>query len=217
MSVARGAEASARASGSTATRSSLGQGASNVAGAFTSSFPSSGSFNRIWVNVEAGAQTPLAAAFSAVFLFVAVLALAPLTHYLPLAVMAALLFLVAWGLIDVREMRRVARTQRAEAGVMFVTLAATLTATQFAIFVGVLSSLFVYLTRTTRPRVQRVVPDPAAPYLRFVVPPAGTVLPRDVDIIRVEGSLFFGAVDHVRDELERRHAGAACTTCCCLR
>ncbi|MBS0319884.1 MAG: SulP family inorganic anion transporter, partial [Proteobacteria bacterium] len=185
----------------------IGQGLSNIAGAFTSSFPSSGSFNRIWVNVEAGAQTPLAAVFSAVFLFAALLVLAPLAHYLPLAVMAALLFLVAWGLIDVREMRRVARTQRAEGAVMFVTLLATLVVQlEFAIFVGVLLSLFVYLARTTRPRVHRVVPDPGAPYLRFVIPPAGTVLPRDVDVIRVDGSLFFGAVDHVRDELERRHA-----------
>ena len=42
----------------------IGQGLSNVAGAFTSCFPSSGSFNRIWVNFEAGARTPLAAVFA---------------------------------------------------------------------------------------------------------------------------------------------------------
>ena len=135
------------------------------------------------------------------------LVLAPLADYLPLAVMAALLFVVAWGLIDVREMRRIAKTQRAEAAVMFITLVATLTVQlEFAIFVGVLSSLFVYLQRTTRPRVTRVAPDAGAPFLRFVTAEAGTVLVPDVDIIRIDGSLFFGAVDHVRDELEHRRA-----------
>jgi SulP family sulfate permease len=185
----------------------VGQGLSNIAGAFTSSFPSSGSFNRIWVNVDAGARTPLAAVFSALFLMLSLLVLAPLADYLPLAVMAALLFVVAWGLIDVREMRRIAKTQRAEAAVMFITLVATLTVQlEFAIFVGVLSSLFVYLQRTTRPRVTRVAPDAGAPFLRFVTAEAGTVLVPDVDIIRIDGSLFFGAVDHVRDELEHRRA-----------
>jgi SulP family sulfate permease len=185
----------------------VGQGLSNIAGAFTSSFPSSGSFNRIWVNVEAGARTPLAAVFSALFLMLSLLVLAPLADYLPLAVMAALLFVVAWGLIDIREMRRIARTQRAEAVVLIITLVATVTVQlEFAIFVGVLSSLFVYLKRTTHPHVTRVVPDAGVPYLRFVSAEGGAVLPANVDIIRIDGSLFFGAVDHVRDELDRHRA-----------
>lgn len=185
----------------------LGQGLSNIAGAFASSFPSSGSFNRIWVNIEAGARTPMAAVFSALILLASLPVLAPLSDHLPLAVMAALLFVVAWGLIDVREMKRIARTQRAELFVMMITLVATLTVQlEFAIFVGVLSSLFVYLQRTTRPRVQRVVPDPTSPHLHFMPALAGSVLPVAMDAIRIDGSLFFGAVDHVRDELERRRA-----------
>jgi len=54
----------------------IGQGLSNIAGAFASGYPSSGSFNRIWINYEAGAKTPLAAVFSAIFLLVTVLAVA---------------------------------------------------------------------------------------------------------------------------------------------
>ena len=79
----------------------IGQGLSNIVGAFSSAYPSSGSFNRSGVNFEAGAQTPLAAVFSAALLFVVLLGVAPLAAYLPLAVMAGLLFVVAWGLIDV--------------------------------------------------------------------------------------------------------------------
>ncbi len=96
----------------------IGQGLSNITGAFASGYPSSGSFNRIWLNFEAGARTPLAAVFSAIFLLVTVVAVAPLGAHLPLAVMAALLFSVAWGLIDVAEMRRIVRTSRGEALVL---------------------------------------------------------------------------------------------------
>jgi SulP family sulfate permease len=70
----------------------IGRGLSNIAAAFASGYPSSGSFNRIALNFEAGARTPLAAVFSAVFLLAVVLAIAPLGAHLPLAVMAALLF-----------------------------------------------------------------------------------------------------------------------------
>ena len=120
----------------------IGQGLSNIVGAFGSAYPSSGSFNRSGVNYEAGAQTPLAAVFSAVLLVVVLLGVAPLAAYLPLAVMAALLFVVAWGLINVDEMRRIVRTNRGEALVLGVTFFATLAIQlEFAIFVGVLASL----------------------------------------------------------------------------
>src|SRR5258708_37491581 len=56
----------------------IGQGLSNIAAAVTSGFPSSGSFNRIQVNYQAGARTPLAAVSSALFLLAVVLAVAPL-------------------------------------------------------------------------------------------------------------------------------------------
>jgi SulP family sulfate permease len=183
----------------------IGQGLSNVAGAFASGYPSSGSFNRIWVNYDAGARTPLSAVFSALALLAIVLAVAPLAAYLPLATMAALLFVVAWGLIDIAEMRRIARAGRGETLVLALTFASTLAIQlEFAIFVGVLASLFVYLNRTTHPRLIAVTPDPASPQRRFNVA-AGDAAPRaqcpQLALLRVDGSLFFGAVEHVRDEL----------------
>jgi SulP family sulfate permease len=181
----------------------IGQGLSNIAGAFTSAMPSSGSINRCGVNFEAGAQTPLAAVFSAVLLALVLLVVAPWAHYLPVAVMAALLFVVAWGLIDFAEIRRIARTSRGDVVVLIVTFVATLTIQlEFAIFIGVLASLFVYLNRTTHPRVTRVAPDPRSPQRRFMPRDAGDELCPQLDILRIDGSLFFGAVEHVRDELE---------------
>ncbi|MEO8485900.1 MAG: SulP family inorganic anion transporter [Betaproteobacteria bacterium] len=181
----------------------VGQGLSNIAGAFFSAYPSSGSFNRSGINLAAGAKTPLAAVASAVALALVVLVVAPLARFLPFAVMAALLFVVALGLIDVGEMRRIARTSRSESAVLAVTFVATLaTPLEFAILFGVFASLLVYLNRTTHPRITPVLPDPASPLRRFVPVARDAVRCPQLEVLRVDGSLFFGAVEHVRDEIE---------------
>ena len=181
----------------------VGQGLSNVAGAFFSAYPSSGSFNRSGVNLQAGARTPMAALVSAVALALIVLVVAPLARFLPLAVMAGLLFVVAFALINLAEMRRIVRTSRSEALVLGVTFVATLaTPLEFAILFGVVASLLVYLNRTTHPRLTPVLPDPSSPLRRFVpVAPAAPRCPQ-LEVLRVDGSLFFGAAEHVRDEIE---------------
>ncbi len=76
------------------------QGLSNLAGAFFSSYPSSGSFNRSGVNVEAGAKTPVAAISAGLMLILILLFVAPLVRYLPIASIAAILLMVAWTLVD---------------------------------------------------------------------------------------------------------------------
>ena len=201
VSIARaiGAKAGQRIDGN---QEFIGQGLSNLAGAFFSAYPSSGSFNRSGLNFEAGAKTPLAAVFSAVALAIVVLVVAPLAAWLPLAVMAALLFVVAWGLIDFAEMRRVFRASRGDAVVLVVMFLATLTLQlEFAIFVGVLASLLVYLNHTTHPRLTRVAPDPST--RRFVAVSAAVPPCPQLDVLRVDGSLFFGAVEHILDEVEQ--------------
>lgn len=182
----------------------IGQGLANIAGAFTSSYPTSGSFNRTGANYEAGAKTGLAAVLSAVFLLVLVASVAPLASYIPLAVMAALLFLVAWGLIDGQRIREIVRIGRGEALVMAVTFLSTLLLQlEFAILVGVLCSLLMYLKRTTHPAIHAVAPDPSSPLRRFE-PVADTGSPEcpQLALLRLDGSLFFGAVDHVHEELD---------------
>lgn len=78
----------------------IGQGMANVVGSFFSFYPSSGSFNRSGLNYASGAKTPLASVFASGMLLFIVLAVAPLATYLPIATMAGVLFLVAYGLID---------------------------------------------------------------------------------------------------------------------
>ncbi|HEY1438880.1 MAG TPA: SulP family inorganic anion transporter [Casimicrobiaceae bacterium] len=188
----------------------IGQGLANIAGAFTSSYPTSGSFNRSGANFEAGARTPLAAIFSAGFLLLILLFVSPLAAYLPLATMAALLFLVAWGLIDLAHIRATVRASRSETLVLMVTFLATLSLQlEFAVLVGVLCSLLVYLNRTTHPAIHTVAPDPASPQRRFVPVTAKTVVEcPQLALARIDGSLFFGAVEHVHAALGRVRAAA---------
>jgi sulfate permease, SulP family len=184
----------------------IGQGLANIVGAFTSSYPTSGSFNRTGANYEAGARTPLACVFSAVLLLVILLLVRPLAGYLPVASMAAVLFIVAMGLIDVRAMRRVWRTSRADALTLAITFVATLTIRlEVAILVGVLASLLVYLNWATHPLVLRVAPDPSQ-QRRFRRTGASTTLCPQLDMLRIDGALFFGSVEHIRDEIDAARA-----------
>jgi len=125
-------------------REFIGQGLANLAGAFFSSMPASGSFNRSGVNVEAGARTPLAAASAAVFLVLILSLVAPLATHLPLAVVAGLLFVVARGLIDVSEMRRLWNEEPLERAPLAVTLIGTVALSlEWAILLGITSALLV--------------------------------------------------------------------------
>jgi SulP family sulfate permease len=181
----------------------IGQGLSNIAGAFFSGYASSGSFNRSGANYEAGARTPLAAVSSAAILVVIVLAVAPLAAYLPLAVMAAILFMVAWGLFDFAHIRAILRTSRQETMVLMATFGAALFADlEFAIYAGVVLSLLLYLTRTAHPPVLDVKPDPGPNSYHFS---SDTGLPDcpQLKMVRINGSLFFGAIDHVQSAFEQ--------------
>jgi len=120
----------------------IGQGLANLAGAFFSAYPSSGSFNRSGVNVASGARTPFAAICAALFLLLILFFVAPLARYLPFAVIAALLFLVAWGLIDHREIVRIWHEERAQRWTMSVTFIATITLSlEWAILLGITVAL----------------------------------------------------------------------------
>jgi len=180
----------------------LGQGLSNIVGAFFSGYASSGSFNRSGLNVQAGAQSPLAAIFSAVFLLLIMLFLAPLAQFLPVAAMAGILFVVAWGLIDFHHIGEILRVSRSESAVLAATWLATLTVQlEFAIYIGVALSLLLYLKRTSQPGIDDVKPVPGQ------VPPAfsaATELPDcpQLKIVRINGSIFFGAVNHLQELLQ---------------
>ncbi len=184
----------------------IGQGLSNITGAFFSGYVATGSFNRSAVNYDAGARTPLAAVFAGAFLMAIVPLVAPLATYLPKATMAGLLFLVAWGLINFKEIRHILHASRRETAVLAVTFfSALFLELEFAIFAGVLLSLVLYLERTSKPRIVTLNPDPRLPGRALSSDPEVAACPQ-LRIIRIDGSLFFGSVAHVENAFERMRA-----------
>ena len=179
----------------------VGQGLSNIAGSFFSGYASSGSFNRSGVNFASGAKTPLAAALSAVFLLLIVLLVAPLAAYLPVPAMAAILFIVAWSLIDFHHIGEIIKRHKRERVVLAITFIGTLVDLEKGIFLGILVSLLFYLYRTSRPSIRELVPLAAErDNLRRKFIPADIDSPRcpQMTMLRVEGSIFFGAVEYVQ-------------------
>lgn len=178
----------------------IGQGLSNLIGSFFSAYASSGSFNRSGVNYAAGAQTPLATVFASIFLILVLLLVAPLASYLPTAAMAGILFLVAWGLIDFHHIAQITRISRAEAVILWVTLVGTVIDLEKGIFFGILLSLSLYLYRVSRPSLVPCVPASEEGAYHFVEAKGHPECPQ-FRIARINGSIFFGAVDYVRDGL----------------
>ncbi|MGH8381475.1 SulP family inorganic anion transporter [Pseudomonas sp.] len=161
------------------------QGLSNMVGGLFSGYLSSGSFTRSGLSYEAGARSPLAGVFSALWVTLFAVAGAGLIAHIPIPAMAGSILLICWGLIDHRTIRALFRVSRSEFLVMALTAAATLLLElQTAIYAGVLASLFFYLKRTSRPRVQQSREGNA-------------------DVLRVGGSIFFGASHYLQVRLQR--------------
>ncbi len=121
------------------------QGLSNLAGAFFSSYPSSGSFNRSGVNVEAGAKTPLAAMSAGLILILLLIFVAPLARFLPIASIAAILFMVAWTLIDFKYPNEMWRDSRLDFWTWLLTFVLTVSVSlEWAIILGL---AFYFLAR----------------------------------------------------------------------
>src|SRR5471030_1964442 len=163
------------------------QSLSNIVGAFFSGSLSAGSFTRSGLSYEAGACSPLAGVFSALWVALFAIFGAGLIAHIPIPAMAGSILLIAWGLVDHRGIRALLRVSRAEFVVMALTCVATLLLElQTAIYAGVLASLFFSLKRTSQPRVQH--------WRRG-----------DEDILRVGGSIFFGASHYLQVRLQRMH------------
>jgi SulP family sulfate permease len=178
----------------------IGQGLSNIVGSFFSSYAGSGSFTRSGINYFSGAMTPLSSVFSAVLVALILLLVAPLTAYLPMPAMGGVILFVAYHLIDFHYIRDIFRTSRQEMFIVVTTFLATLFLDlEFAIYAGVLLSLMFYLHRTTHPSIVNLAPNPD---------PSGQPLIQmekecpQFKILRIDGSLFFGAIDHVATYLQ---------------
>ena len=201
-----------------ANRECLGQGLANLAASFSAGLVVCGSLNRSLPNMEAGARTPLAGVAAAAWLVALVALAGPVLAWIPLASVSALLLVVAWALVDRAAWARIWRLDRSEFAVAGATTVATLALRlEVAVLAGVALSLVVYLYRMARPALRSMGFDSRLPGRPFVVidagAAAGPTLPEcpQLKLLRMEGSVWFGALPHVADRLRalRERAQAA--------
>jgi sulfate permease, SulP family len=184
----------------------IGQGLSNLVGSFFSCYAGTGSFSRSGVNYEAGAQTPMSALFAAFILAIFALFFAPLAIYLPIPVMASLIVLVGWRLIDFHHIQEIQKASKREI-IIFVTtlLAALFSELELAVYVGVILSLFFYIREVSKPHIAVMALDLEHPRHQLTNTERKTGLKEcpQVKIIRIDGALFFGAMDHISNFLQK--------------
>ncbi|MFC1824156.1 SulP family inorganic anion transporter [Thermodesulfobacteriota bacterium] len=139
----------------------VGQGLANLIGSFFQCYPVSGSFSRTAINHAAGAKTGISSVVSSLIVVLALLFLTPLLAYIPKAALAALVISAVLLLFHPKEVFKLWKMNRHD-GIVAVTVfvLALLTKPDYALLIGVMISLILYLWRTMHPRIVRVTKDP---------------------------------------------------------
>jgi SulP family sulfate permease len=182
-------------------KQAMAEGLGNLVGGFFRCMPGAGSLSRSAINHQAGAATKFSSVFTAALVAVMVLALAPLTRYIPKAALAGMLIVAASRLIDLQRARYILRTGRYDALLLVLTAAATLiVGVEFSILIGVALSLVLFAPRVAKLKVaELVVTDERV--VRERVP--GDPVCSAVSIRDFEGELFFAAVPAFAHQLEK--------------
>ncbi len=183
----------------------IGQGLSNIVGSFLSCYAGSGSFTRSGANYDAGAKTPMAAIFAASILAIILVLIPSMTTYLPLPAMAGVILLIAWNLIDFHHIKQILKANKSEASILIITLLSTLLIKlEFAIYIGIFISLVFYLRRTSTPTIMDVAPiqNHSKRSIKNINRYDLKECPQ-LKIIRIDGSLFFGAIDHIQKRIRQ--------------
>jgi len=187
-----------------ANRELVGLGLANLGGALVGAYPVTGGFSRTAVNAQAGARSGLAAIVTAAIVATTLLLLTPLFYYLPRAVLAAIIMVAVFGLVDLREVRHLWRVKRSDLAMLLITFGATLSfGIEQGIVVGVVSSLLAVILRTTRPHVAVLGRVPGTHAYRNVENNPGAVTPPGIIALRIDAQFYFGNVNFFKETIHR--------------
>jgi SulP family sulfate permease len=194
-------------------------GAANIASAFSASFCVGGGFGRSGVNFSAGANTQMASLVTALLIVCTLLFFSPLFYYLPVAVLAVIVFMAVLNLFDAQSIVKAWKFNRADAISSIITLFSVLAfGVEQGILIGITISLGLYLWRTSRPHIAIVGRVGDTEHFRNVERHKVRTSPHII-AVRIDESLYFANAHALEDKLlqmiasgeETRHVVLICS------
>lgn len=182
----------------------IGQGLANAISSFFQCFPSSGSFTRSAINYISGAKTRLAGIASGIIFGLILLFFAPYAEFIPIPSLAGVIMVIAYNMVNRKEMKKLSKTSRSDSIVMWVTFAATVVMPDldWAIYMGIAISIMLYLKDTNTVPVKILIPIQEETN-RFCEREADFIKDKvDILIIQLEGNLYFGSSSSLESKLE---------------
>ncbi len=181
----------------------IGLGLSKFIGAFFQAYPTTGSFSRSFINDEAGAKTNMAGVVSMVFVALVLIFFTPLFYYMPRAILASIIMISVFGLIDLKEPKYLLRSDRSDLIMLVTTFVATLVmGIGTGVLMGILLSLGEVLLRSTKPHMTILGQLPDTVYYRNVDRYPEALKRDEILIIRFDSQLYFANVSYFKDTLE---------------
>ena len=186
----------------------VGQGIANMASSMFGGFAATGAIARTATNVRNGGNSPLAGIVHAAVIALVLVSLAPLAYNVPLAALAAILFVVAYNMSQIGHIVRTAmRAPRTDVLVMFITLGLTVfTDLVLAVEVGIILAMLNFLRRMSSTVEVRPL---AEAELAKRTGSSDIAVPEGVLVYTVDGPFFFGAVDQFEQALLHTHTEPA--------
>lgn len=195
----------------------IGQGVANLVVPLFGGFAATGAIARTATNIRNGATGPLAGIVHAVTLVLIILFLAPLASNIPLCALAAILFVVAYNMSELKHFKRMLqRAPRADIAILLVTFTLTVFSDLvIAVNIGVILAMLQFMRRmASSVEVQQVVEEELANELHSN---GQTSLPPGVMVYTIEGPLFFGAAETFERALSQTHTDPELLVICLKR
>jgi SulP family sulfate permease len=183
-------------------RELIGQGLANILGSIGKSYPTSGSFSRSAVNLQAGAKTGLSSVFTSFAVVIVLLFFTPLLYHLPQPVLASIIMMAVIGLINVSGFVHAWEAQWYDGLISIITFVCTLVFAPHldrGIMIGVVLSLLVFLYKSMRPGVASLAR--AEDQAFRCAETHGLKECEYIAMIRFDGPLFFANESYLEDEI----------------
>ena len=178
-------------------------GAANIGGSFFQSFPVTGGFSRTAVNDQAGARTGMAGIVAALLILSTLLFFTEYFYYLPNAILASVIMVAVFGLIDIAEAKHLWDANKTDFAMLLITFISTLTlGIELGIATGVLLSLAVIIYKTSRPNVAVLGNIPETNIYRNKERYNEVIQREDTLIVRFDAQIFFANTNYFKETIE---------------